>query len=207
MSTFLLVTGLIVAVSALTFVYFKKQHQQPNLKPEATENDGTVKLEFPANYGKTQLNLLVRDPEWLYAYWEITATAQTEFSRQFGDAWNISKPTLRVYDVSDGDENGYYDIQIQDYADSWYIHVGKPNHSFFVDLGRVLPDGRFYCIARSNLVTTPSNCVSEIIDPNWIPIEAIWNALRTFELEGSISSQEMMQGSISSEALVKGRCD
>jgi hypothetical protein len=194
MSTFLLVTGIIVAVSTLTYVYYKKQqHQQRALKPEIKEETHTAKLEFPRNYGKSQLNLLVRDPDWLYAYWEITATVQSEFSRQFGDVWNTSRPMLRVYDITDDNKRTYYDIQIQDYADSWYIHVGRPNHTFFVDLGRVLPDGRFYCIARSNFVTTPSNRISDIIDPNWIPIEAIWNSLRVHELEGSLSSPELME--------------
>lgn len=194
MSTFLLVTGIVVAVSTLTFVLIKKQQQQQkNLKPDFAEAKGTPsELEFPTSYGKNQVTLLVRDPDWLYAYWEITATAQSEFSKQYGDAWNISKPTLRVYDVTDADTK-HYDIQIQDYSNSWYIHVGKPNHTFFVDLGRVLPDGSFYCIARSNVVSTPSNSISDVIDPNWIPIEAIWNTLRSHQLEGSMSSPELME--------------
>ncbi|MGI6554215.1 MAG: DUF4912 domain-containing protein [Bacillota bacterium] len=184
MSTFLLVTGIIVAVSTLTFVYLRKQQRQKqNLKPEVTEKKVIENLEFPISYGKNQVTLLVRDPDWLFAYWEITATTQSEFSKQFGNAWSISKPTLRIYDVTNGTPKIYYDIQIQDNAESWYIHVGKPNHSFFVDLGRVLPDGRFYCIARSNIVTTPTNRVSDIIDPNWLPNEAVWNALRAQELD------------------------
>lgn len=192
MSTVLLVTGIIVAVSALTFVYFKKQHHQ-NLKPESIERKSVTNLEFPTSYGKNQVNLLVRDPDWLYAYWEITATVQSEFSKQLGDAWGTSKPMLRVYDITDGTQKIYYDIRIQDYADHWYIHVGKPNHTFFVDLGRVLPDGKFYCIARSNWVTTPSNRISSVIDPNWRPIDAIWDSLRDYELEGSVSSQELLE--------------
>jgi len=194
MSTFLLVTGIIVAVTTLTYVYYKKQqHQTKALKPEITEETQSAKLEFPRSYGKNQLTLLVRDPEWLYAYWEITATVQSEFSRQFGDIWNLSRPTLRVYDVTDENKKTFYDIQIQDYAESWYIHVGKPNHTFFVDLGRVLPDGRFYCIARSNFVTTPSNRISDVIDPNWLPIEAIWDSLKAHNLEVSLSSPELME--------------
>lgn len=194
MSTLLLVTGLIVAVSTLTYVYYKQhRHQHQAQKPDTTEENSSSKLEFPSSYGKSQLNLLVRDPEWLYAYWEITATVQSEFSRQYGDVWNESIPTLRVYDVTNEDESTFYDIQIQDYADSWYLHVGKPNHTFFVDLGRVLPDGSFYCIARSNVVTTPSNRISDIIDPNWIPVDAIWDSLQAYNLEGSLSSPELME--------------
>ena len=120
---------------------------------------------------------------------------QTELSKQLGDVWNFSKPALRVYDVTNETQQTYFDIEINNNAESWYIHVGKPNHKFFVDLGRILPDGTFYCIARSNLVTTPSNCVSDIIDPNWPPNEAVWNALRG-------------QGStLSSWELFERRCD
>jgi hypothetical protein len=194
MSTFLLMTGLVVAVSTMTFIYLRRQlQQQRNLKPEIAPQEQHATLEFPVNYGKNQVNLLVRDPEWLYAYWEITATAQTDFSRQFGNCWDQSKPLLRVYDVTNAENEVYYDIQIQDYSDSWYIHVGKPNHTFFVDVGRVLPDGSFYCIARSNLVTTPSNKISDVIDPNWVPIEAIWSSLRDYELEGITSSPDLAE--------------
>lgn len=195
MSTVLLTAGIIVAVSALAFVYYKRQQQHHSAKPEQAENiqEKSNSLEFPQNYGKNQLVLLVRDPEWLYAYWEITATVQSEFSRQFGELWNESQAMLRVYDITGGDQKQFIDINIQDYSNSWYLHVGKPNHTFFVDLGRLLPDGRFYCIARSNTVTTPSNCISDVIDPNWVPIEAIWNSLRAQELEVAFNSQEFLE--------------
>lgn len=193
MSTLLLVTGIIVAVSTLTYVYYKQQHQHQAQKPDLAEENCSSGLEFPNNYGKNQLNLLVRDPEWLYAYWEITATVQSEFSRQYGDVWTASSPILRVYDITNEYKKAFYDIHIQDYADSWYLHVGRPNHTFFVDLGRLLPDGNFYCIARSNLVTTPSNHISDIIDPNWVPIEALWDSLKAYDLESSLSSPELME--------------
>jgi len=193
MSTFILVTGIIIAVSALTFSYFKNQRRQQSAKPEFADKECINQLEFPQNYGKNQLTLLVRDPEWLYAYWEITATVQSDFSRQFGGIWSETQPMLRVYDITGGNQKQYFDIQIDDYSSNWYIHVGRPNHTFFVDLGRVLPDGRFYCIARSNSVTTPNNRISDVIDPDWVPIEAIWSSLREQEIEAGLSSPEFLQ--------------
>ena len=193
MSSVFLIAGILAAVLVFTSSYYKKQQRHQNAKPGYEERRASSSsLEFPQNYGKNQLTLLVRDPEWLHAYWEITDEVQGEFSKQFGDLWNDSRAMLRIYDVTGGEQLLFKDIQIQDYAGSWYIHVGSSNHTFFVDLGRLLPDGRFYRIARSNSVTTPSNCISDVIDPNWVPIEAIWSSLSAQGLE-SLSSQELLE--------------
>ncbi|MQL52017.1 DUF4912 domain-containing protein [Desulfofundulus thermobenzoicus] len=140
--------------------------------------------DLPRYYGLDRLVLLVRDPYWLYAYWEITATRQEEFASTFGArAWASTRPVLRVYDVTGVDFNGYnansfMDIQIQETADSWHIPVGRPNRSFCVDLGRVFPDGRFVTLLRSNVVTTPRATLSECLDEEWMWIEDLYRSYR-----------------------------
>lgn len=140
-------------------------------------------LELPRSYGLDRLVLMVRDPHWLFAYWEISATKQDEFEMTFGrGAWSSSRPVLRIYEVAGESFTGdnlinFTDIGIQEEADNWYINVGKANSTFCVDLGRVLPDGRFVTILRSNMVTTPRVSVSECLDEEWMWIEEIYNAL------------------------------
>lgn len=149
----------------------------PSLPPREPE------LALPRRYGVDRLVLMVRDPYWLYAYWEISATRQEEFNSVYGPrAWESTRPVLRVYDVTGVDFNGsnavgYTDISIQEEADSWHIHVGQPNRSYCVDLGRKFPDGRFVTLLRSNVVTTPRSSLSECLDEEWMWIEELYRGL------------------------------
>jgi len=155
--------------------------------------------ELPHYYGIDRLALLARDPYWLYAYWEITATKQEEFSNAYGPgAWSSSLPVLRLYDVT-GLEPGsqtspYIDIGINEDADNWNIQVGKPDRSFFVDLGRRFADGRFVTLLRSNIVTTPRASLSDRTDEEWMWIEGIYRSYRyQFGLGSPMLADEMAQ--------------
>lgn len=139
--------------------------------------------ELPNFYGLDRLLLLVRDPQWLYAYWEITATKIDEFTNTYGeDAWHHSKAVLRVYDVTGIDFNGsnandFHDIEIAHHANNWYFDVEKPDSSFCVDLGRILPNGQFVTLIRSNIVTTPRNSLSNCFDEEWMWIGEVYQSI------------------------------
>lgn len=141
-------------------------------------------LELPRTYGVDRIVLMVRDPYWLFAYWEVSATKQEEFNQQYGPtAWSTTQPVLRIYDVTGIDFNGYnarsyIDIQVSDQVDNWHIYIGKPEHSFCVDLGRKFPDGRFVTILRSNVVVTPRDNLSDLLDEEWMWIEGIYGYSR-----------------------------
>lgn len=141
---------------------------------------------LPHSYGIDRLVLMARDPFWLFAYWEITATKQGEFSRSYGPAaWASTKNILRVYDVTGIDFNGgnaisFIDIPVSEEVDNWHIHVGEPDRSFCVDIGRVFPDGKFIPLLRSNVVTTPRASLSDSIDEEWMWIEGLYRSIGTF---------------------------
>ena len=135
--------------------------------------------ELPRSYGIDRMILLVRDPYWLYAYWEITATKMDEISAAYGpEIWDASSAVLRVYDVTGVEFNGSNANSLYDYslnnADEWYINVPSSNRSYCVDLGRLLPDGRFITLLRSNTVTTPRDSLSDSLDEEWMWIEGLY---------------------------------
>jgi len=157
--------------------------------------------ELPCFYGIDRLLLLVRDPYWIYAYWEISATKQEEFTSNYGqEAWRTSQPVLRVYDVTGLSFNGinanlYHDIRVSNEVNNWHIEVGQPDHAFCVDLGRVLPDGRFITLLRSNVVTTPRASLSERVDEEWMWIEGIYRSISRlqFGVSSPLIIEEMAQ--------------
>ena len=157
--------------------------------PVPTARPGQVYQDpqLPHRYGVDRLALLARDPHWLYAYWEITATKQEEFNTSYGlAAWNSTHPVLRVYDVTGVDFNGsnargFVDIHVGEHVDNWHIKVGEPDRSFCVDLGRMFQDGRFVTLLRSNTVTTPRASLSDRLDEEWMWIEGLYRSLGRFQ--------------------------
>lgn len=147
--------------------------------------------QLPHRYGVDRLALMARDPHWLFAYWEITATKQEEFNTNYGPtAWNSTHPVLRVYDVTGVEFNGanakgFVDIHVGEHVDNWHIQVGEPDRSFCVDLGRMFQDGRFVTLLRSNIVTTPRASLSDRLDEEWMWIEGLYRSIGRFQYGAS----------------------
>ena len=130
-----------------------------------------AKEELPSHYGETKVVLLVRDPYWLYSYWEIAPQRLDQAKGELGRQGEGCKNILRVYDITGQQFNGtnansFFDLEING-ADNWYIKVGHPDRSYCVDLGLLTPGGTFYLLARSNQVTTPRDTPSELVAEEW----------------------------------------
>jgi len=132
-----------------------------------------LREELPSEYGQDKLVLLVRDPWWIYAYWELTSQTLDKIKKELGAAFSGARHILRVYDISNIIFNGnnahrFFDIQVNEYANNWYIDTAGPGRSWCVDLGLLLSDGRFIKILRSNTVQTPLDGPSWITDEEWM---------------------------------------
>lgn len=151
-------------------------------------------------YNDTQIVLMVRDPYWLYSYWSINQETRNFISNSI-KKWNEITLVLRVYDITncnfDGSNSNYFfDININQDAANWYIHVGGPNRTFCVDLGFIQENGNFYTIARSNIVATPRDNISEVIDEEWMIIEEDFQKLYQISSSGLGNSSAQMVESL-----------
>jgi hypothetical protein len=160
-----------------------------------------VPRDLPAGYGKDRIVVMVRDPYWLHAYWELTRHAIQRAEAALGQEWHAAKPILRLLDVSSHDttstaESTVRDIDIHGGCNNWYIDVSNPPRSFRVDIGYLARSGKFYVLARSNVVNTPRAGISDIIDENWADIDAK-KADRIYAMSGGFdptaSSLELKQ--------------
>jgi len=138
--------------------------------------------ELPSRYDQDKLLLQVRDPWWLYAYWEVRGRTLDGLKNSLGDDFYQARRILRVYDVSYIIFNGknahrFFDIQINEQTDNWYIDTGGPGRSWCVDLGLLLPGGKFITILRSNIVQTPLDGPSWITDEEWSIPEDMFSRL------------------------------
>ena len=141
--------------------------------PEVSRMPRIFPQELPSQYGVDKMVLMVRDPWWLYSYWELKNSTVERLKSELKDEFYRAKRILRVYDVTDiifngANANRFFDIQIHEFANNWYIDAGSPGRSWCVDLGLQLSDGRFITILRSNVVQTPLDGPSWITDEEWM---------------------------------------
>ena len=143
------------------------------LFPFTSQKETCYPPDLPAAYGETRITVMVRDPFWAYAYWEIEPQKLEELKRSIGKDAQQAQMILRVYDITDIEFNGtnahhYFDIEITVMANNWYIHLGTPHKTFCVDIGLKTTTGKFYLLARSNIIKTPRAWMSEIMDEQWM---------------------------------------
>jgi hypothetical protein len=132
---------------------------------------------FPATYGEDLVVLMVRDPYWLFAYWEFSPDLNDNLIARLGEETvRDSRLVLRVYDVTGADADNpvsYHDIDVAPGARDWYINVTHVESDYCVDIGLILPDGSFVVIARSNRVSLPPIGPSAEVDERWVTIESL----------------------------------
>jgi len=174
--------------------------------------------EIPSGYGDTRIVVQVRDPYWVHAYWEVNQRTHSMLRSEYGESLNASRWLLRVYDITGVSFNGsnanrFFDIELNDLSNSWYINVGVPGRTYCVDIGIRLPDGRFVTIARSNVILTPIDGPSPFTDEEWMIVEDDFNRLygMSIGLGVGLSSGELrrrikerMESQVSSGAIFSG---
>ena len=165
-------------------------------------------FKFPQGYGDHKIVVLVRDPWWIFAYWEMRREKEEEIVNKIkNDGDSPVKTILRIYDVTDVNFNGknahsYFDIELKGLASNWYINVGSPGRSWVVDIGVVTKKGGFYLLARSNMITTPRYGMSDKLDAEWMmPEENYW---KMFGLSGGMG---VGKGSLEVREMVKKRLE
>ncbi len=125
---------------------------------------------------KDRIIVMVRDPYWLHAYWELSRTTLARAQAALGQEWHAARPILRVMDVTSEDttsasERHVRDIAIHGGVNNWYIDVATPPRSFRVDIGYVGRNGKFFVLARSNVVSTPRAGATDVLDENWSSVQ------------------------------------
>ncbi len=110
------------------------------------------------SYGQKRIILVARDPNCLFAYWDIPSEVINRFIKDIGEEiWKKSYPALKVKDIY---KNYSYYINIDDNANNWYITVENANSLYEVEYGRRISPEFFVTIALSNFAITPSNTIS-----------------------------------------------
>lgn len=143
------------------------QQNQDRRKNLATSHEGNGDGRL-----RDRLVVMVRDPYWLQVYWEISRQGVDRARAAMGQDWHAAKPVLRLMEVGGGEgtssvERLLRDIPIHGGVNNWYVDVKDPPKTYRLDIGYLAAGGRFFALARSNVVTTPRAGTSDVLDNNW----------------------------------------
>lgn len=141
----------------------------------------------PKIKGQDRIVLMVRDPYWLHAHWDVTRQTVDRAKAALAEQWHSVKPVLRLLKLDDSGttesaENVYRDLEIHGGVRNWYIDVDQPPSRFQIVMGYMTGSGRFYELVRSNTVTTPVPGGKEASDDHWADIAK--DAERVYAMSG-----------------------
>lgn len=131
---------------------------------EKTDSEKVKILEYydlPFRYNKTVVKVLAQTPNRLFIYWDVSDEDKQALIDKFGPYfYNNTKPVLIVHNKT---MNYSFEVDINDYANSWYLHVNDSKCDYDVELGRrsinkyaQTPNG-YLEISHSNSVESPND--------------------------------------------------
>lgn len=130
--------------------------------------------ELPESYGTARLWLTARDPQWLYAHWDLSAAQQREFNALADDGHLI----VRVFEKEILGEP-VVTQHVHPESKNWFIHVGRGGTKFVAQLGYVDFKERWQTIAVSAATVTPPESLSEDTSAEFatLPVEVPFDKL------------------------------
>lgn len=104
---------------------------------KAKKLDSNVVAEYydlPYRYNETMVKILYQTPNVLFVYWDISDSDKENLKKEYGDNFFYNtKPILKVFNLTKGYN---FEVEINDFANSWYINVNDANCDYKVELAR-----------------------------------------------------------------------
>jgi hypothetical protein len=121
--------------------------------------------DLPGGYGASRIVLMARDPQWAYAYWDVSEDHKQALQNEGGQ-----QLALRLYDVTDLDLSQSRPHSVQQYGleemtRDWYLPIPVSDRDYRAEIGYTTATGTWLVLARSNALRVPPVFPSdEIVD-------------------------------------------
>lgn len=117
--------------------------------------------DLPYRYNQTVVKILSQTPTTLFVYWDISDIDRESYKEKYGENFfDTTKPVLIVHNET---MNYSFEVDINDFANSWYLHVNDSKCKYSVELGRkpyknipTVPNNYIY-ISSSNKIEAPND--------------------------------------------------
>ena len=136
-----------------------KYQGQPEHEREPPPEDD---VELPESYNETRVVLMLRDPSWAFAYWDIkdSVTDDLQNAEEFGGL------LLRVYSLPGAGGElegavGRFDIPVSILDNRWYINLPEQDLCYRIVLVATV-DGVERELSRSNMISAPRGSLPDL---------------------------------------------
>lgn len=113
----------------------KKTSTKKVTKKSTSKKSNIVEYyDLPYRYNQTVVKLLAQTPNTLFIYWDISDADRENYKKTYGENFfETTKPVLIVHN----DTMDYsFEVEINDFANSWYLHVNDSKCDYRIELGR-----------------------------------------------------------------------
>lgn len=117
--------------------------------------------DLPYRYNQTVVKVLAQTPTTLFIYWDISDKDRKNFENQYGEKFfENTRPILIIHN----DTLCYsFEVGINDFANSWYLHVADAKCDYRIELGRrpIIKNEQintdYIYVATSNEIEAPND--------------------------------------------------
>ena len=90
--------------------------------------------DLPFRYNQTIVRILVQTPNKLFIYWDISDEDRNNYEKKYGsDFFYNTRPYLIVTNTT---MNYTFEVEINDFANSWYLNINDASCDYKVELAR-----------------------------------------------------------------------
>lgn len=119
----------------------KNTTSKESSKKRITQNTDTIKkpeqyeyYDLPYRYNDTTVKILAQTPHALFIYWDISDSDRNNMVKKYGESFFYdTKPILIVHNQT---LNTSFEINIDDFTNSWYLKTPTSNCVFTIELAR-----------------------------------------------------------------------
>ena len=118
--------------------------------------------DLPYRYNETTVKILAQTPTMLFIYWDISDSDRSSYINKYGkEFFNNTRPVLIVTNKT---KNYSFEVEINDFANSWYLQINDADCDYVVELGRRPINtnsniDNYICVSASNDMEMPNNHV------------------------------------------------
>ena len=112
----------------------KKATVKVTTKKTSKKADIVEYYDLPYRYNQTVVKILAQTPTTLFIYWDISDEDREKYKKQFGENFfETTRPILKIFNNT---MNYSFEVDINDFANSWYLHINDAKCDYRVELGR-----------------------------------------------------------------------
>ena len=116
----------------------KETAKKETTKKKTSSNKKAIEVveyyDLPYRYNQTVVKVLAQTPTNLFIYWDISDIDRKNFLNQYGD--NFFENTRPILVIHNNTLNYSFEVEINDFANSWYLHVADSKCDYKIELGR-----------------------------------------------------------------------